>query len=122
MAYANLIQAAQGCQTAIMTRWAAGTVKANLTAFLAAIAPSFDDTVQGDRTVGNWIVLLQAATVSISTQQPFPLAYDARDEQLIISIVGLVYRLCWQALQRQGNGISVTQGTAVLTAMNANLT
>lgn len=115
MAFANLTAATYGCAATMYARWIAGTLKADLTAFAASVAPLFSDDNPNDRTVGNWLVIVQA----IASQMT---AGITADQSVIDASVQACFRLFNQASARQASGqISLAQANAVLAAANANL-
>jgi hypothetical protein len=120
MAFATLIAAANGCLATMFTRYTAGTIKADLQAFATQITGTFSDDNPNDRTVGNWLVSIQAIASAFSG------VFAIADDYTFQRSVEAVYRMCWQANDRSlgtpgANQISATQATAVLTAVNAHL-
>lgn len=118
MAFGTLIAAANGVQATMYTRYIAGTLAANLQAFNTAISGQLSDAVPDQRTVGNWLVLLQSYTSLFAASTP--LSNDG--ERLFSQLAQLVYRVCWQANDRQAGGqITAPTAAAILAAVNANL-
>jgi len=115
MAFANLTAATYGCAATMYARWLAGTLKADLTAFSASVSPLFSDDNPNDRTVGNWLVIVQAITSQMT-------AGITADQSVIDSAVQTLYRFFNQTDSRRATGqISLAQANAVLAAANANL-
>jgi len=115
MAFATLLDASVGCLNTTFTRWNAGTLKTNLTAFNATCSALFADDNPNDRTVGNWLIPLQSLTTQLSS------VFNESDYVTFTAINAILYRLFSQASARTPLQISVTQANAVLAAANANL-
>ena len=115
MAFATLSAATYGCTATMYTRWQAGTLKANLTAFCAACSNLFADDNPNDRTVGNWLTILQALTAQLVGNNTDP-------ENIVDQCIQAAYRMFNQTDNRSvTNQISAAQAAAVLAAANANL-
>lgn len=112
MAFGSLTAATYGCLPTMYTRWQAGTLQADLTAFAADLVALFPDDNPNYRTVGNWFILIQAlnSQLTASAQSVF----DALSQAL--------YRMFAQTNDRNASGqITNVQAAAVLTAANAHL-
>lgn len=118
MAFANLTAATYGCTATMYARWVAGTLQADLTAFAVAVAPVFADDNPNDRTVGDWLILVQAIASKMT-----PALFVGADQAIVDASIQIAYRMFAQTNARSGvNGqISAGQAAAVLAAANAHL-
>lgn len=118
MPAANLETAAEQCSSTMYTRYIAGTLKTNLTAFNAAISPTFPDDDPKKRTIGDWLILLQDLANTLTNASP-PILTSYQD---FTNAVFMVFRVCWQVVQLMDKGlIPAPDGVVVLAAFNANL-
>lgn len=104
---ANLQQAANQAYDNMYVQWNTGQLKSRLTSFASQCSPFFKEGNPNDRTVGNWLIPIQALAANMSAGvTPLSLFNDA---------VQYIYRMCWQADAMQTAGlISATQANAVL--------
>ena len=112
MAAVDLRQAALQAWDNMFPLCALGTLKTSITAFIAAITPSFDQQRQGDHPMLNWISVLAGFNAQSEG--------DALDWPELRIACDYVYRLCWMGFQASTQGlITPTQAAAVLAAYNA---
>lgn len=113
---ATLEEAANLSYARISVKWAANTVRANTNAFIIACALVLDDNSPNDRTVGNWLIPLnaQATQMGLNTGNPMPQA-------LFNTLVEYVYRMMMAAAYAQiQSRITTAQSNAILAAWNTN--
>lgn len=111
-AAANLFQAGQQAWENLAPLSVAGTVRAKLLAFIAAIDDVFEEQQPNDHPMLNWIAVLSAYVANMSS--------TASDWPALRPAVELLYRLCFMGEQSNvQNLITNTQYTAVLAAYNA---
>lgn len=117
MAVTTLAGAANICLSSMFTRWNAGTINSDINFFIGAMNPIVPDANANLRTVGNWLTLLQPLLPFENQVTADTVDYD-RFNQCVLT----VFRLCWQANDRNITGqISNAQAAAILAAFNANL-
>lgn len=111
-AAADLEQAAKQAWENLAPLSVAGTLRARLLAFCAAIKPQFQDAVPGNRPTLNWIAVLWAYATNMSaTANNWPALRPAPE---------ILYRLCFMTNQADvQNMITGAQAAAVLAAYNA---
>jgi hypothetical protein len=111
---ANLTDAAHLSYARASVHWAAGNLKTQLAAFIAAIRPVFEDAIPNDRPVGNWIVLLQNTADQMDPGVTPETIFNTAVEQL--------YRICSAgAAQLAANLITAPKAAALLAAWNAQI-
>jgi len=116
MAFTDLTHATYLCYGTMFTRWQAGTLKADLTAFCADTSSLFPDDNPNARTVGDWFVLIQAITNQLSA------AYVTTEIDVFTASASTMYRMFQQTDARQSTGqISAGQAAAVLASANLHL-
>lgn len=117
MPAATLKQAAGQCTTHMTTRWIAGTLKANLLAFVNGFTAQFSEQMKFDHPILNWSAVILALDSELVAGGPAVIDYTQFN-----NACQYVYRLCWlaQILLDQGK-ITGPQGAAILAAYNANI-
>ena len=110
---ANLQEAANQAYDNMFVFWNLGQLKARLAGFATLCSSSFKEGSPNDRTVGNWLIPIQALAASMPAGvTPLSQFNDA---------VQYVYRMCWQADAMQTAGlISATQANLVLLSYLTN--
>jgi hypothetical protein len=112
---ATLLEAAHLSFDQASIFWTANTLDTAFNAFVAAASPIFEEAIPGDRTVGDWIILMRSLSAQATfTDSPMPLA-------LFTQAVELTYRICYAGFALEGDTISSAQATALLAAWNAHI-
>jgi hypothetical protein len=94
--------------------WTAGTLRAQLLAFIDGVSPSFQDARPNDRPVGNWLVLLSAAAEFMNVPNgQLPL----ESFNLVVQNVFGICQTCWGLLSQ--SLITNDQADAFTDAWNA---
>lgn len=123
-AAADLNQAATLAPKNLQIPWAADTLKTKLSAFWAALNPSFEDAIPNDHPIGNWIALIGNLAQNILPYEP---AASGTTQVGTLATyqtaVTYVFRLCKlaYALQNSTNPkakITSGQAAAILAAYN----
>ena len=113
---ANLEDAANLSYARISVKWTANTVRANTNAFIIACALVLDDNAPTDRTVGNWLVPLNALATQMNADSNNPMP-----QALFNTLVEYVYRMMMAAAYAQAQSrITTAQSNALLAAWNTN--
>jgi hypothetical protein len=108
----NLQAAANDCYDSMFVFWAVGQLKFRMTGFCALAAQSFSDALPNDRTVGNWLIPMQALAESMGAGVVPVTQFNAAAQY--------VYRICWQGDAMDTAGlITNAQATALLLAYNS---
>lgn len=117
MAAATLKAAAGLAYSHMTTRWIAGTLKANLLAFVNAFTPQFSEATQLDHPILNWAAVISALDASLTAGGPGVITFVQFNDAC-----QFMYRLCWlgQVLLDQ-NKITNGQAAAILASYNANI-
>ena len=113
---ATLEDAANTSYARISVKWIANTVRANTNAFIIACALQLDDNDPNARTVGNWLVPLNALATQMNADSNNPMP-----QALFNTLVEYVYRMMMAAAYAESQSrISSAIATALLAAWNTN--
>jgi cellobiose-specific phosphotransferase system component IIC len=108
----DLEQAAKQAWDNLAPLAVAGTLQAQLLAFVTTIAPEFEEAKPGDHPTANWIAILWAFATSMDPA--------ANNWSALKVAADYVYRLCFMTNQADTQGmITALQAQAVLDAYNA---
>lgn len=117
----DLLDAANLTSQNLRPLWEADTLKAKVIAFWQAIQPSFQEQIQDDHPVINWISIISAFAPSIlnfaDNKTPGFTPYSGGTITTFSQAVDYIYRICKFCFYYQL--INPAQKTAVLTAYNA---
>ncbi len=113
---ADLEEAAGQSFDNLFAKWVGGTLKTRLTTFYQTVLPTFPESDPSGHPVANWLVLIASITDKMDAGNSFvEVPYD-----VMVTVSGYVYRLCWIANQLNiQSSITGAQAAAVLTAYNA---
>lgn len=111
---ANLSSAATLSYSQVSLTWYALTLKAKFAAFITDVSPLLEDSKPNDRTVGNWLIPMQALSTAMSS------SLAAVTEAQFNGVVEYLYRFCYAAAFAQAQlRITNAQAVALLAAWNA---
>lgn len=118
---ATLLEAANLTPQNLRPLWEGDTLQAKMDAFWKAINPVFEEQIQNDHPVGDWIAIIAALTPSIlpfaANADPGATPWAGGTITTFSLAVDYVYRLCKFAFYYML--ITPAQKAAILTAYNA---
>jgi hypothetical protein len=117
----DLLDAANLTPQNLRVLWEADTLRPRMIAFWEAINPSFQEQIQNDHPVADWIAVIAALSPSIlpfaDNTNPGATPWSGGTITTFELAVDYVYRLCKFSFYY--TLITATQKTAILTAYNA---
>jgi hypothetical protein len=117
----DLFEAANLTPQNLRPLWEADTLQPKMIAFWTAINPSFEEQIQNDHPIANWIAVIAALSPSIlpfaATKAPGATPYGGGTISTFGLAVDYVYRLCKLAFEY--TLITPAQKATILAAYNA---